>query len=205
MTRNKTFQTITQIISLVSFGVLLATGKIRVWMGIFLIGIVTAYFFSRFYCGWICPINTVMRVITKLKARFKLKSFALPKPLTEPVIRYVMLGALVVAFIVMMVSDKKLPVLPLLFAAGVLLTVVFPERLWHRYLCPYGAILNLTGAKAKKHLEINPKACINCSICAKVCPGDAIVITDRHSISKGLCLTCLDCAYQCPKQAVYYE
>jgi formate hydrogenlyase subunit 6/NADH:ubiquinone oxidoreductase subunit I len=65
--------------------------------------------------------------------------------------------------------------------------------------------LNLTGAKAKKHLEINPKACINCGICAKVCPGDAIVITDRHSISKGLCLTCLNCAYQCPKQAVYYK
>ncbi len=205
MTPIKISRTITQIVSLALFGLLLLTGKIQLWMGIFLVGIVAALFFSRFYCGWICPINTVMRIIAKIKTGFKLKGFAIPKPLSKPVFRYGMLGALAVVFAIMMISGKRLPVLPFLFTAGTLLTVFFPESLWHRYLCPYGAILNLTGAKAKKSLTINTNACIKCGICAKVCPGDAIVITDRYFINKGLCLTCLECVCQCPKQAINYR
>lgn len=205
MARTKMFQTFIQIVSLILFGVLLFTGKIQLWMGIFLIGIVAALFFSRFYCGWICPINTAMKIVTKFKNRFKLKNMSVPEVIKKPFFRYGMLGALVITFVIMMVSGKRLPVLPFLFITGVLLTVFFPENLWHRYLCPYGAILNLTGAKAKKCLAINPKACIKCGICAKVCPGGAIDVTDRYSINKGLCLTCLECVGQCPKQAVYYE
>src|SRR5690606_25073131 len=132
-------------IALISFILLLLTGRIQAWTGILLVSAVLALFFGRIHCGWICPINTVMRLVTRIKTRFKLKNFAVPEPLKKPVFRYGMLAAFLLTFLLTMVRGKKLPVLPILFAAGVLLTVFFPEVLWHRYLCPYGTILSLPG------------------------------------------------------------
>lgn len=205
MNRTKIYQTVTQFIFLALFVILILTGKIQLWMGVFIISAVAALLFSRFYCGWLCPINTVMKLTTKLKKRLGKESMAVPKTLKKPVFRYGMLGILMLILVLMMSSGKKLPILPLLFAVGVSLTVFFPENLWHRYLCPYGTILNFFGAKAKKYPEINQSVCIECGICGKVCPGGAIIKTDRYFINKGLCLICLECAYQCPKEAIHYN
>lgn len=205
MARTKKLQIITQIVSLVLFAVLLLTGRIQLWMGLFLVSAVLTLLLGRFYCGWICPINTVMKLVARIKARFELKSFAVPETLKKPAFRYGMLMVFILALVLMIASGKRLPVLPLFLAAGVLLTVFFPESLWHRYLCPYGTVLRLTGAKAGKLLEINTEDCLECGICREVCPGGAITGTGRYSIDKGLCLVCLECADQCPQQAIYYK
>ena len=65
MSRTNKLNIITQLIALILFIVLLITGRIQVWMGIFLVSAVLALFFGRIYCGWICPINTVMRLVYK--------------------------------------------------------------------------------------------------------------------------------------------
>jgi len=202
VSRTNKLNIITQLIALILFIVLLITGRIQVWMGIFLVSAVLALFFGRIYCGWICPINTVMRLVTRIKTRFKLKNFAVPEPLKKPVFRYGMLAAFLLTFLLTMVRGKKLPVLPILFAAGVLLTVFFPEVLWHRYLCPYGTILSLPGAKAKRQLRIDPEICTECGICQTICPGGAITASGGYAIDKSLCLTGRDCANQCPGQAI---
>lgn len=205
MSRTRKLQIVTQISALALFIVLLFTGRVRLWMGIFWGSTIMTLLFGRFYCGWICPINTVMKLITRVKTRLKLKSFAVPEILKKPVFRYGMLVVFLLGFVMTMVSGRKLPVLPILFACGMSLTVFFPEILWHRYLCPYGTIFSLPGAKAKKRLRIDRESCADCGICQKVCPGGAITKTDVYSITKGLCLTGLECVYQCPKQAIRYQ
>lgn len=205
MSQAKKLQIVTQLTALALFITLLVTGRIQVWMGIFLASVVLTLFFGRIYCGWICPINTVMKLVTGIKARFKLKSFAVPELLKKPAFRYGILAAFLLAFILTMVSGKRLPVLPILFAAGVLLTVFFPEVLWHRYLCPYGTILSLPGAKAQRQLRIDLEICSECGVCQTVCPGGAITATGGYSINKSLCLNGRDCAGQCPKQAIRYQ
>ncbi len=205
MSLGRKLQVVTQTGAMVLFVVLLFTGRVQLWMGIFLGSAVLTLLFGRFYCGWLCPINTVMKLITEIKTRLKLKSFAVPETLKKPVFRYGMLAAFLLCFVMTAVGGRKLPVLPVLFACGVLLTVFFPEILWHRYLCPYGTILSLPGAKAIKHLRIDEKRCAECGVCQKVCPGGAIAENGGYSITKGLCLTGLECVYHCPEQAIRYQ
>src|SRR5690554_3010299 len=99
MSRTKKLSIVTQLIALFLFIALLITGRIQVWMGIFLGSVVLTLFFGRIYCGWICPINTVMKLVTGIKARFKFRSFAVPKLLKKPVFRYGMLAAFLLAFV----------------------------------------------------------------------------------------------------------
>src|SRR5690554_4975143 len=99
MSRTKKLQIVTQIISLILFTVFLFTGSVQLWMGIFLGSVFMTLFFGRFYCGWICPINTVMKLVTGIKVRFKIRSFAVPKILKKPVFRYGMLAAFLLAFV----------------------------------------------------------------------------------------------------------
>jgi ferredoxin-type protein NapH len=107
MSRVKKLQIVTQLTALALFITLLVTGRIQVWMGIFLASVVLTLFFGRIYCGWICPNNTVMKLVTGIKARFKLKSFAVPELLKKPAFRYGMLAAFLLAFILTMVSGKS--------------------------------------------------------------------------------------------------
>lgn len=202
---SKALQITSQIVFLILFGILLFSGKVQLWMGVFLSSVILALFFGRFYCGWLCPINTVMKLLTALKNKLSLKSLMPPSFLTKPPIKYGVLLLFILTFIVVMVTGKKLPILPVLFICGVILTLFFSESLWHRYLCPYGTILTLTGSKTKLFLKINADKCIQCGICQKVCSGDAVNKQDIFSIDKGLCLLCDDCLRKCPKKAIKYS
>jgi len=87
-----------------------------------------------------------------------------------------LLTAFIVAFIFVMVSGKKLPVLSGLLAIGVFFTVIFPESLWHGYLYPYGTILHMAGKLSKHYYKVADVFCITCGICRKICPAEAMQV-----------------------------
>ena len=140
----KTLQRIIQISLLALFVFLIINGKVQLWMGLFLLGIVASFVLGRIYCGWLCSINTVMIGVTWVKKKLHIKSMKIPSILTKAWVRYVALGVFVIVFIFTMFTGKKLPILPILLMIGMLLTFLFPEELWHRYLCPYGTIFHLS-------------------------------------------------------------
>jgi ferredoxin-type protein NapH len=198
-------QGITQMVILGLFVALVVTGRIQLWMGLVLLGIIGALIFGRLYCGWICPINTVMRAVSWAKKKLSITGLKIPKILTRPWVRHLMLGMFFVAFALAMISGKKLPVLPGLFAAGILLTFFFPEELWHRYLCPYGTLIRLTGSKSKYVMKIDQSLCNSCGKCKEACPAKAVEKNDKHfAINKQDCLVCTDCAVKCKKKAIGY-
>ncbi len=57
---------------------------------------------------------------------------------------------------------------------GILLLGLFVARPYCRFLCPYGVLLSWMSRFSNKHLSITPAECIDCKLCAKSCPFDAI-------------------------------
>ncbi len=196
---------IVQLIFLALFAILVVTGQVQVWVGIFLLGIIASFFLGRIYCGWLCPINTVMNAITAIKKRLGIKKQRVPQALTSPWIKALTLILFIAAFAFSMITGRAIPALPALFAAGVVLTIFFPEELWHRYLCPYGSILSLPARNAKLNMVIDREQCDSCGICKKVCPAGAVQVKDKvYSIKANSCLVCLDCSTHCRQDAIAY-
>lgn len=195
-----------QVLFLILFIFLLIIGKPQLWMGLFLVGVVASFFWGRVYCGWVCSINTVLRGVTWIKKKLRIKSSEIPEFLTKPWVRFSALGLFGAVFVLTIVTGKKLPVLPFLFALGVILTFIYPEELWHRYLCPYGTILSFPGSKSTHYLSVDENLCNNCGACKRVCPAAAILKHENHhEIIKSDCLLCLDCTRVCRQDAISYS
>jgi NosR/NirI family transcriptional regulator, nitrous oxide reductase regulator len=62
----------------------------------------------------------------------------------------------------------------IILGIGFLLIGMFVARPYCRFVCPYGALLNIGSRFSMKHLSITPKECINCKLCKDSCPFDAI-------------------------------
>lgn len=202
----KVFQIILQIIFLALFAFLVITEKVQLWMAIFVLGLVLSLFFSRLYCGWACPINALTGSVAWLKKKLKIKNARIPTVLKKPAIRYIVLGLFVAMFAFTMISGKKLPVLPALLIIGVVLTLFFPEELWHRYLCPYGTLFHLISRKPFLSMRIDQNACTNCGACSRVCPAAAIdKKAENHVIKEDACLVCFDCSPICKQKAISYR
>jgi len=201
----RTIQIIVQVLFLILFTALVITGKVQIWMAIFVASVLLSMLFSRFYCGWICPINTVIKPITYLKKKLRIKSLKTPSFLKNGVVRIIVLAAFLALMAMVFRTGKKLPVLPALVGIGFFFSLFFEEALWHHWLCPYGAILSLPSRAARKAMVIDPNRCTNCTRCAKVCPSQAIVKEEKHRIIKNECLVCGACERVCTKGAIKYR
>ena len=51
---------VTRILFLAVFIWLMLNGGMVLWLGIFGISLILALLFGRIFCGWICPMNTLM-------------------------------------------------------------------------------------------------------------------------------------------------
>jgi ferredoxin-type protein NapH len=139
-TTNK-LKLLTQIVFLCFFIFLLVIGWIQLWMALVLVCIIAALILGRFYCGWICPTNTIMGPFDYLGRKLKIQRRTVPKFLQSGFIRYTIFALFIVILLLTMTKGVKVPVLPILTLAAVLLTLFFPAALWHRHLCPFGVLL----------------------------------------------------------------
>ncbi|MBC8320873.1 MAG: 4Fe-4S binding protein [Bacteroidetes bacterium] len=70
------------------------------------------------------------------------------------------------------------PATIMIFGILLLISGVFINRPYCRFLCPYGVILNWVSRFSNKHLTITPTTCINCRLCENSCPYNAIIPSD---------------------------
>lgn len=196
-----------QLIFLVAFVLLIAKGRMQLWIAVFLVGLIGAAFFGRFYCGYVCPINTLTEGIDWLYQKRGIKRKEVPGWVKSKAVRYGVLLLFLGTMVITLRTGRKLPVLPALTALGVLITIVYVPSLWHRYLCPYGTLLNITGSISKYYWRVDETDCKKCGICEKVCPTEAITTSGEDGypvIDKGICLECTACAERCPRNSIVY-
>jgi len=202
---NEFLQRLVQAVFLLLFAFAVFSGMIQLWLVVFLLGIAFTFLLGRGYCGWLCPINTVMKIVTFLKKKAGVKKQSSPAILSRDGVRYLILVLFLATFLFSMITGRQIPVLPALFAAGVILTLFFPEEFWHRYLCPYGTILRGPGSISRFKLNIDQDRCNGCGICKRVCPAAAVQSpAGIYSIKSRECLLGLDCSRRCPQKAIHY-
>ncbi|HCX64153.1 MAG TPA: hypothetical protein DHN33_02945 [Eubacteriaceae bacterium] len=184
----------------------LMQGKMNLWLGVFLVTVFLATFFGRFYCGYICPMNTVMVPIGKVARRLHIQKADVPKWASSSV------GQWIVLFLMLgtMLGGRRLlgresPVLHILLVIAGVVTLRYHERFFHNGLCPFGLLQSFTGKYARYRKQVDKEKCIGCKKCEKVCPSAAIAVTDKKAkIDPKLCHQCTNCPEVCPTKAIGY-
>lgn len=158
--------------------------------------------------GWICPINTVIRTGNFIGKKIGTQKKLIPKFFKTKALRIIILLAFIVALaytIYTMITGKKFPLPVIIIVLGVLVTIFINENTWHRYLCPWGILLNITGKFTKRNLNVNQEGCISCKKCYNVCPAEAIDFKEKAKIMPKYCLLCYKCHDECPINVIKYR
>lgn len=182
--------------------------KAQFWMGFIFLSVVLATFFGRFYCGFACPISTLMQPVAWLGRKLGMSRKNVPAVLKTGKPRLVVFGLFLVGLgytIYTITQSRKFPLPLIIIPLGLLTALFINERSWHRYLCPWGVLFSLTARFSKRGIKMS--GCTSCGICMKNCPGDAITIQKKQPavVDPTHCLLCFECKSVCPSKAVSYR
>lgn len=150
-------------------------------LSFFLVPLIATLFFGRTFCGAACPLGAIQDLVI-------LKPVSLPAWLrkTLGILPFVYLGLAVLYAVtktdfIICRYDPFIGIFRLnasyemiLLGISFLLIGLFVARPYCRFLCPYGAMLNLVSRLSKWHLSITPAHCTKCRLCTASCPFDAI-------------------------------
>jgi MauM/NapG family ferredoxin protein len=164
--------------------------------------IIVTIFLGRVFCGWVCPVGTLLDLVPKTKKRLsyiKLKYYILVFLIIVSALGFnllVITDPLVIFTRSLTFITQVTP--PVVFIIIMGLVAVLGERYWCRVLCPLGALLGVCSSGKVVNLHIG-ETCTHCNICTTVCPMDAI---HSNTISKTECTLCLKCIEKCPKNTI---
>lgn len=207
MMSKKYFRIVSQIAFIGLLIILLYINKLQLWIVVFIIGALASVGLGRFYCGWICPMDTLSRPMRWLKDKFSVNDLGVPDILRSRKLRYSIVLIFIGSMIVFNLLGIQLPVILIIVVIGVAFMTVFDEELFHRYLCPYGTILSLTSKPSRFIMRIDEEECIGCGRCQEVCPTKTIETLEdgKRRIHNKECLKCFDCQDVCPVDCISYK
>jgi len=197
-----------RILSLALFIFLMAKGKIMLWLGLFGISLFAALIFGRMYCGYICPMNTLMVPTEWVSKKLGIQTSNVPKWLNKGYFAWITLGLSVAIMIFSKLKMKiNLPLLPFWLLLSVIVTLRYKPEVFHNLICPFGALQKTFGRFARFSKQVDRDACIGCKLCEKACPSLAINVGEdkKASVNTTLCHQCTDCQYVCPTSAILYK
>jgi polyferredoxin len=178
---------------------------------------------GRFFCGWICPLWTVMEIIPSWgKRRRRLVSAIRPKALGGEAIKpgqrrlrwkylflIVLLGLLLSGINLLWIFDPlvianrafvfvSFASIPFMLIALAVIAIVVGPRFWCQEICPMGACLSLAGmAGSKLPAKASPLALVkedsSCTHCGKCVQACPFEITEVADSCKNDRLAIADC------------
>ena len=185
------------LIQNISAAVFNSTVPVTIWYAlIFLIPLAAAVFAGRLFCSCGCPLGALQELthIKTVQVPFVLDKilrflpyFIIGSAIAlagagmgyyicryDPYVSIFRLGAL-----------QNITVLTVIF----LVLGTFISRPYCRYICPYGVLLKLLSYLSNKKVAITENECIDCRLCEKSCPNNAIVpaapLTQPEKYEKG--------------------
>jgi len=176
--------------------------------------IFSVFLAGRFFCGWICPLGTLVDAAGMFAEK---KRAAKNKTGHARYIKFFVLaavfisaffgGGLVWFFDPLIIMDRfilffngqvkdvfAISVTVVLFLS-VFMTIFLAPRFWCRNICPLGAIYAIVSKFSLLARRVKG-ACRNCGKCESVCRMGAI--KPDADYRKEECVLCMDCIYDCP-------
>ncbi|GIW81706.1 MAG: hypothetical protein KatS3mg105_3513 [Gemmatales bacterium] len=188
-----------------------------------LIPVAATVLLGRVFCGWFCPMNTLLEVVDKgrrvlrwLEIRDRDVRFSLRN-------KYVVLG-----LSLLIVAVAGMPFLALVyppavisrevhlwifggaFGLGVYLILLIAafelfvsRRWWCRYVCPGGALYSLLGRFRLIRVRRDTQKCVRCGDCVKICQFDLRPMLVETTGME--CTNCGSCIRGCDSDALSYR
>jgi polyferredoxin/Pyruvate/2-oxoacid:ferredoxin oxidoreductase delta subunit len=188
--------------------------------------------FGRFFCGFICPLGTIIDIADASIGR-KIEHTRSLKNIKYMILLFLIVSALIGSsflhfFDPLVITERSLTlifypivtyilglVFPLKHAVytetiiatlvfvGILALGVIAPRFWCRNLCPLGGLLALLSKFSFFKFTFGT-GCTQCGICEEICPTGAIH-AGKEKIDSAECIDCLRCQYECPHYAITYR
>lgn len=179
--------------------------------------------FGRFFCGWVCPIGSIQEFVHAIGRKSSLKktpsiSNSLHKKMSY--IKYVILliNVTMAYLLVQPLYMNLCPVLslsnigkPLIIAGAtvslLIISSIYVERFFCKYLCPFGALMNIMQMIGKVlriprfKIKVNEQLCTHCTLCTKNCPMQ-INVDALYIVEDGDCIQCNRCKTACPRDGI---
>ncbi|MFX1507069.1 MAG: 4Fe-4S binding protein [Promethearchaeota archaeon] len=186
-------------------------------LGVFSLILASVIFFSRIFCGYVCPLGSMQELASKVKFKSNLKAQKRVKYRFDPpegILRamrwsYLCILGLTAFFWGFSVSQfldpfngfqfmEELALFTVIFLILILLTSFLIYRPWCRIFCPFGAIAGLISFSRARYVRTSE--CTDCGLCEKICPSHAANRGDK----KSECYYCNRCVEICPQNAIKY-
>lgn len=200
-------------------------GRARVYGSLLVAAVIPlglALAFGKAFCGWMCPMNTLIEAVNWLgrsaPRRWRLQPRRVPG--AGPWALRVAIGVLLVTIGVawgvgvplaaylsapglISLSTTSIVFFGAVGAEGLLilaiLTVEFfwVERVWCTYICPTGTLLGLFRMPWTLRPRLRPglaTACPECGACERICPFGLDPVNNRLGLA---CTNCGDCVSRC--------
>ena len=197
-----------RILFLVVFIFLMANGKNMLWFGVLGISLLLAVVFGRLYCGYACPMNTLMIPTDWIAKKINIQTDKTPKWLSSGKFGWISLIASIgIMIFSKRVLQKNIPVLLIWIVVSVLVTLRYKPAVFHNLICPFGVLQKAFGKFAIFSERVDKSECIGCNKCEKVCPSAAIEVdqSDKNAeIETSLCFQCTNCVQVCPTDCISY-
>lgn len=197
-----------RVFFLALFLFLLVNGKVILWLALFALSLLAALVLGRVYCGYVCPMNTLMIPAEWLSKKLKIQTSKTPKWLKNGYFTWI---SLVLSILAMILLKRRfginLPILPLWLVISVLVTLRYKPEIFHNLICPFAPLQKAFGRFARYSKKVDKDACTGCKLCENVCPSHAIAVSSedkKANINTTLCFQCTNCQQVCAKNAIEY-
>lgn len=184
--------------------------------------------FGRFFCGWMCAFGTLGDFMFYIGRKvFKIK-FKISEEMDQTLkyVKYVLLLFLVL--IVWSIRDINISsfspwdafgslltftgtpdfsyvikevTVGFIFFVMIMISSMFVDRFFCRYLCPLGAVFAIVSKLRFIRIKKPSAGCGKCRACTKNCPM-GIPLYSVNRVDSGECIDCMNCVTICPRDNV---
>ena len=188
---------------------------------LFVLSVLTALFFRRGFCGWLCPFGGIQELLGRFGQKVLGKQLELPAA-PDKVLRYLKYPVLALTVFYswktasMWISpydpwaayghlSEGIPAVWNEFSIGLIILVItllgsfFYDRFFCKYLCPMGGFLGIISKISFFRIKRDKNLCIDCNLCTKSC-AMKIDVAKVDTVSSLECINCQECVAVCPKE-----